>query len=194
MKILNIKTTSLLAATLFAGGAAQAQPDLNNTPKATNPAPTDWNAMTPAQQRVMVQGKVGGMLREAMTHIGTTDQEVQDAVVVTMIRQDEIYEPVRERHAQIAQTLIDNAASEEQVAALMTELRVASDKAREARDGSIADLENQIGFTSKPRLNALLTMVGLIGHEGIHMGGVATEIGKTLGNLAAVQAGKKAAK
>lgn len=179
----------LLAAGVLVGSQAWAQPDLDNQPKGANPpAQADWQQMwqkmTPEQRKQAIQAMTEQIVRGSLEQAGVNDAETQNLVINAMREQDTIYAPVRELHLKLAQALINKDPDEAQVAALLQSLHEAAQKARAAREASIKTLDDRIAFSQQPRLQALLTMLGLVGDETEHVGGVMASLGVAMGNLA----------
>lgn len=192
MKKIPIKKWMLsltLAASALTAGHAFAQPDLDNQPKGENPPAQAgwqqmWQKMTPEQRTQSMQTMMEKIVRDAIERLGINDAETQNLVVDTMREQDATYEAVRAEHLKVAQALMDNEADEVKMTALLQGLRDASEKARVARQASIKTLDERIAFSQQPRLEALLTMLGLVGNETEHVGGVLGSLGVAMGNLA----------
>jgi hypothetical protein len=181
--------TLLLAAGVLSAGSAFAQPDLNNAPKGENPAPQAiwqqmWQNMTPEQRKQAMQMMAEQTVRGSLGWIGFNDAETQNLVINAMREQDTIYAPVRDQHLKVAQALMNKETDENQMATLMLSLRDAAEKARTEREATIKTLDERIAFSQQPRLEALLTMLGLVGNETQHVGGVLSSLGVAMGNLA----------
>src|SRR4028119_714092 len=192
MRIRKRFVTSLVVAWAISGaGLSVAQPAANNQPKGPNPglqpgvpAGPDWGRMTPEQRQQAVLQMIDQTLRGSLVHLGYADKALQDAVVAHATTQEQILEPVRERHRKVAQSLLYNTASDKDVAILMNELSVALEEAKARREDAIAALDEKIGFSQKPRLAALLSMMGLTGEETSFIGGVVGSMTGTWANLA----------
>jgi hypothetical protein len=175
----------VVALALTSNGLIYAQPDPNDAPMGVNPAARpDWAKMTPEQRRQAAQQFVEQVIRGSMTGLGYTDKTQQDEVVVFANEQEKLLEPVREKHRKVAQALL-NKANDDDVAALMADLRASIEDASKRRLAAIAELNEKIKFSQKPRLEALLSMIGLTGNETSFIGGAFSAILGTLGNLAA---------
>lgn len=191
MQIKKFFVAATLAGVL--SGAAHAQPNINNG-QANNPPNQipfggmnmgDWQKMTPEQRREAMLKITEQILRGGMDMMNVQDKATQDAVVAFALEQEKALEPVREAHRKVAQALINNATTEQQVSVLMDELRAAEAQAREKRGRDIEALEKQIHFSEKPRLAALLSLVGLTGEQTGFINGV---LGNIMASMANVQA------
>jgi hypothetical protein len=166
-----------------------AQPDPANQPKGDNP-PTQadwqkmWQNMTPEQRRQAVQTMTEQIVRGSLEEMGFKDAETKELVINAMREQSTIFEPVRAQHLKVAQALMNKDTTDEQMTTLMQGLREASEKARVAREASVKTLDDRIAFSQQPRLEALLTMLGLVGNETEHVGGVMASLGVAMSNLA----------
>ncbi len=197
--------TLLLSAVLLSGGltvqiqSAHAQPDPNNAPKATNPAGQPnplaawgnpipgWNKMTPQQREEATRKVAEQTLRGTMTWLGFDNAEFQDAIAATMLQQDRDFAPVREAHRQVAQALMENKLSDEQMDALLQNLHNEAETARKLRDDSIDALKQKVDFDAQPRLKIFLTMSGIIGNENAHLGGFLGNLTTGMTNLGVAQ-------
>ena len=192
--------TFLLGAALCCGGlTAHAQPDPNNAPKAANPVGQPnplaawgnpipgWDKMTPQQREEALRKVAEQTLRGTMTWLGFTNVELQDAIAATMLEQDRDFAPVREAHRQVAQALMDNKLSDEQMNALLENLHNEAETARKLRDDSIDALKQKVDFDAQPRLKMFLTMAGIIGEEDAHLGGFLGTLTTEMTNLGVAQ-------
>jgi hypothetical protein len=190
MQLKKFFVTALLSGVLCVG--AHAQPNLNNG-QANNPPNQvpfgnfgpDWQKMTPEQRREALLKMTEQMLRGGMDMLNYQDKAMQDTVVAFALEQEKALEPVREKHRKVAQALVNNAITEQQVGVLMDELREAEAQAREKRGKDIQALEQQIHFSEKPRLDAFLSLTGLTGEQTGFISGVLGSIMTSMANLQA---------
>lgn len=169
------KKTGILAATVFVSQmaftsatfapsglapAAQAQPDLNNAPKAENPAARNRpnrggnkdNRRTPEEN-----------VRQIMTQAGVNDAATQTAILDYIKADMEARAPLREQGKTLYNALQGGAVTDDQLLALVTDYRSAQQAETERRKQSQADLDAKINYTKNPRLEAMLLLTGLIG-------------------------------
>jgi hypothetical protein len=185
MKVKKIMGLPVVALALISSGLAYAQPAPNAVPMGANPAAgPDWGKMTPEQRREAIQKFVEQTIRGTMTGLGYADKTMQDDVIAFAAEQEKMLEPVREKHRKVAQTLINNARDAD-VATLMADLRASIEETNQKRLEAVAALDAKIGFSQKPRLEALLSMIGLTGSETSFIGGPLGAIVGTIANLAA---------
>jgi hypothetical protein len=145
----------------------------------------DWQKMTPEQRREAVLKAVEQTLRGGLDWMNVRDKPTQDAIVAFALEQEKALEPVRAKHRKVAQGLLNNAVTEQQIGTLMEELLVAEAEAREKRDAAVMTLDKQIGFSKKPRLSAFLSLAGLTGEQTGFIGGVLGNIMSSIANVAA---------
>jgi len=164
-----------------------AQPDPNNAPKAANPAPApapgNWGAMTPEQRQQAIMQMMQGGLRMFMTRGGFPEQKIQDAVVDFMTQQEKEREQVRDQSAKMVQALLNNEMKDEDVANQLANFRAAVDVMKGNREAALADFDAKIEYSRKPRLEAFLTMVGLLGDESSYMSGMMGSMVGLMANL-----------
>ena len=168
----------------LSGGALYAQPDPNEAPNAQNPPNQGpgggggggrFRNMTPEQraqmQQQMQQRREQG-LHQVLTAARFTEAPLQNAIVDFVNQQDTAGQAVQEKARLLGQALRDPAATDAQVAPLLADFRaaVAAEKARRAT--ALKELDADISYTKSPRLDALLTMLGIIGDESSIMGGM----------------------
>jgi hypothetical protein len=128
--------------------------------------------MTPEQrqqwmeqrQQQMQQARAEGV-RRMLTGAGFTQTGLQDAVVSFVQKQDEAVRGLQEQARKVNQALRNGGMTEAQLATLLSDFRteVAQERTRRAR--ALKELDAEVGFSKQPRLDALLTMSGMIGDE-----------------------------
>ncbi|PQV63088.1 hypothetical protein B1R32_11665 [Abditibacterium utsteinense] len=167
--------------TLFAGAAfllwpalAWSQPDINNAPKVENPPNRAPGArgrrrgnrqMTPAQRQQLTAQLIETRTKRALTAAGFTDAAVQNAVVDFIQEQASAREELQAKSAQIRTALQAQVVTDAQLAALLNNYRALSDEEAARRKKSLVALDAQIGFSAKPRLDALLLLAGITGEQ-----------------------------
>ncbi len=196
-----MKRSFLLAPILccLLGTVSLAQPDPNEAPKGVNPpvampgiTPADWQKMTPQQKRAALQKGVEDTLRGTMTWLGYTDKPLQDAIIASALEREKALDEVRDKHRLVAQALIARQ-NDAQMEIALDNLRMAEDAAAEARAKQIAELDEKIDFSNKPRLTAFLSLVGILNDDSATLGGVLGSTISTMTNLAMGDVPKPAA-
>lgn len=160
------------------GGVLQAQPDDNNAPKADNPPNArprgnrpNLRDMTPEQRRQAMKKMREQGLRRTMTRSGFADAALQDAVVEFADAQAEATQSLQEKARLLTQAVRNQDSTDEQIAALLADFRTAAAAEKTRRATALAELEAATEFSKKPRLDALLTLSGIIGDETSLLGG-----------------------
>ena len=167
-------TPILLGVTLSAAATTQAQPAPRNGKGANPPAFAlggDWQNMTPQQRQEAMKQMVDKTLRDSLTHIGV-DQATQDTVLQFADAQEKSKQMVRDKARKVSQALIDNAQPDAQMTALLNDLHAAVEDAKISKKADVAKLEELTSFSKKPKLEAFLTMMGLIGDDTMFLHGV----------------------
>lgn len=162
--------TSVLG-TVAVAPPAQAQPDVNNAPKADNPvnrAPRrrpNMVDMTPEQ-------RVQERLRRQLLAVGVTDTATQEKI--TAYVQDEIkaQQPLMEKARQLQVGLRGDALSNAQVAALLNDYQAAVEEDKVRHLKAQADLKKAVDLPKMPKVETLLTLMGLYGDGPNIMGGM----------------------
>lgn len=171
------RSSLVLATALSLASVAQAQPNPNDTAKGTNPP--NWQQggngggggrgnfqnMTPEQRQVFLQQMQENRLRQQLTNSGVTDNAAQDPIVAFMATQDKARQTLRDRFTKLADALQGNAATDAELSASLGDLRQAVADEKTRRDAALKDLDAKVGYSKKPHLEAVLTVLGLLGDE-----------------------------
>jgi len=176
-----------LAALASVAGRAGAQPDPNNQPKAKNPD-TPQPQVFQRQLRLVQPGQMGQQqLRNELAQAGYTDTALQDALVAYADEQGKAREKLREKARKVNDALHGNAVTDNDMRTLLEEFRAAVDDEKSRREAAFKALDAKIGYSKKPKLEALLTMLGLIGDEASYLrepnGGMYPMAGWPMGNM-----------
>lgn len=169
----------VLALALTAMGVAHAQPPANNGAGAQNPPNQNPGGggrpnFTPAQIQQMqeqMRQRRELELRSLLTAAGFTDTTVQDAIVAYSSAKEKASQALQVKARQLNQALRGTTVTDTQLAALLNDFRAAVEEEKARRATAQQALGTQIGLNTKPRLDALLMMSGLIGDEAQHLGG-----------------------
>jgi hypothetical protein len=165
-------------------GPVSAQPDTNNAGKADNPNNIQigrggngpggggFQNMTPEQRKQMqeqMEQRMAQMreqnVRTMLIRAGFTDTALQDAVVAFVQDQDKAANSLREQATKLRELLGNQAATDAQTATLLNDLHAAADTEKDRRTKAEAALDTKIGYTKKPKLEAILTIMGIVGDE-----------------------------
>lgn len=131
---------------------------------------SDWRNQTPEQRQQMMQQRRAETLRASLTKAGYTTSTLQDAVVTFATTQETARQTLRELSRTLNETVLNPTTTDTQVNTQLAALRsaVAVERTRTAKAQTA--LNTQIGYSTKPRLLALLTTMGLVGDEGLYVG------------------------
>lgn len=127
--------------------------------------------MTPEERQQWMQQRREEGLRTLMERSGVTDKTTQDAIIEWMRTEEKEREAVRATGRKVAEAVRTGAVTDTQMSILMNEFRnvVLDEKTRRA--ASARALDQKIGYSTKPRLEAMLVTMGLIGDEASYMTG-----------------------
>lgn len=138
----------------------------------------NWQNMTPEQRQQMMQGFMENRVRQQLTGAGFADKAVQDPIVTYWKAQDTARQNIRDKQQQLAQALNNPATSNDEVGIMLRDLRDAITEEKTRQTGALKDLDTAVSYSKNVKLEALLTVLGLIGDEssytaraGMGMGG-----------------------
>ncbi len=158
----------LLGVTLATTGLALAQGGgqngggNGNRPNFRNMTPEQRQQMMAQMQAQQAQQREQ-MLRGAMATINA-DVATQDAVVAFVKQQSDAATALMPKITAMRAAFAGNA-TDATVTAALADYRAAVEEARKTRETQSANLDKTISFSTKPKLEALLTMLGIIGDE-----------------------------
>lgn len=132
---------------------------------------TNWPELSPEERRQANATAREHGLRSLLAEAGITEKPVLDAIVAFVNEKDKAREPLRETAAQLLETVNGAATGDAQVPGLLTQLRKAVTAEKERYKTAVEALDTNIGYTRKPRLEAALTVLGVIGDEAVSMEG-----------------------
>ncbi len=157
-------------------GIAGAQPDLgaakgDNPPNRT-PGQMLRN-MPQEQRRTLMQGRLmeqvqerrAETLRQSLTQGGFEEKALQDTVIEFANEQIKAALSLREKTSKVSDAVADKATTDTQISVILNDLHTAQADEKERRAASEKALDAKISYTQKPRLEALLTTLNLIGGE-----------------------------
>ncbi|MDF2440354.1 MAG: hypothetical protein JWN98_1338 [Abditibacteriota bacterium] len=109
--------------------------------------------------------------RQVMVASGITDEAVQDAIILFLSTQEKERQPLLEMARQLNQSLANPETTSEQTTAALAAFRaaVAADKTR--YDAALQELDAKIRYTTTPKIEAFLTLIGILGNEAPTVGG-----------------------
>lgn len=161
MKLIRLPLVALL---LALPTLARAQPDPNQAPKGQNPTNRPprgfgqaFTPMTPEQQRAALTG----YLRPQLLAANVTDQKQQDAVLAFVLDEFEARQKLGESARTLAVGTRNPAMTDAQVAGLLNEYVAAIQDDKTRHQKALNTLKTAINVSQFPRLEAMLTLVGL---------------------------------
>lgn len=178
-----IATRKWIAGPLFVGlvtigatGVLRAQPDAGDMAKGDNPIANQRPRLTPEQRQAArekrqleMQARRATNLRETLTQAGFLDKTLQDAVIAYSNSQTKERGDNRDKIRQLNQAVRNNATDVE----IAVILKAISDEAladKDQRATALKELDAKIGYSTKPRLEGVLTLAGILGESGGNKG------------------------
>ncbi len=146
----------------------EAQFYLTDSPRPSWPSPSAQENMTPQEKEQLWRKFAEDRLREGLSRAGYTQDDVQDAAVDLQRILEADRRAIREKGGKLRGAVADGS-SEAQIGALLYDLRKTITAARTRRDHGRKDLNTKIGFTKKPKLDAVLAIYGLGGDESLYL-------------------------
>ena len=134
----------------------------------------DFRNMTPEQRQQFMQQRMEEGVRQQLTAAGVV-KEVQDPIVEAWKAQQTARQDIAAKARELAQGLRPNGATDEELGIMLRDLREAVTAEKTRRDTAVKELDAKISYSKNPRLDAILTVLGLIGDESAYsnMGGMA---------------------
>ncbi len=138
---------------------AKADGSKNQAPPTTQPdkAPPDKPSF--AEQLAQRENR----LKRMMTNLGVADEAVQNAIIAHLKTEIETRRPMREQTMRLQHALRDQSTPDAQIKLLAAEMRAAVEADRQRRIEADKHLDEQIAYSQKPRLEAMLLLLGVIG-------------------------------
>jgi len=160
-RVLSVGTLCVLASVSFAqGGGGQGGQGGGGRGQGGQ----NFRNMTPAQREEMRAQMRQTQIKGALTAAGYTDDATQQAVIDYATTSVAASTGILPKIEALRAAFRDNA-DDKTVADALAAYRTAVDEAEKTRTTAIADLDKAISFSTKPKLEALLVMMGYIGDE-----------------------------
>ena len=170
------KAIVTVVATGLIGHGVRAQPGPANGGDATGGGNANGGGngggqnLTPEQRQQAMEQRRDESLHSNLTTAGFTDKTLQDAVVAYVDAYEKAKQPLRDQGAKVVAALRDKAATDAQLTTALADFRTAAATLLGQRKVAQADLDTKIGYTKTPRLEAYLTMIGVLGDEASLLG------------------------
>ena len=163
--------------------AAQAQPNVDNGAKADNPTN---RAARPDRANRAPDQRVGERLRRQLEQGGVTDAATQDKLLTYVAGEVKARAALLEKAHQLQTGLRGGVLSDTQAAALLNAYQGAIEEDKTRRSKAEDELKKALDFSKMPKVEALLTLLGLYGDGPALMGanGGNGRGGKQKGNAA----------
>lgn len=180
------KTQGLLVGVLAVGlavagsaGISYAQPVDGNQPQQGGPrggrgggrggGQGGFNDMTPEQREQAARQRREEGIRRQLNDAGYNEKDIQDAIVEFAHAQAQDEAASQEKVRALSQAIRNGADAD--IAALLAQLRAEIAAAKTQREAALAKLDEKIGYTRSPRLEAILVVTGLTGEVEAGPGG-----------------------
>jgi len=159
--------------------AAQAQPG-GNAPLASNPPNQQQGGgrgnrpnfanMTPAQRQQMMQQQREQGVKMMLQRGNVDDVVAQGAIIAFINAQDAATQTLQDAARKVNQAVRNPDSTDDQIATALADLRklAAAEKLRRAT--ALTQMDAAINYTKNPRLDAILTLGGVIGDEAALLG------------------------
>jgi hypothetical protein len=109
--------------------------------------------------------------RQLMTNAGITDQATQDAIVAFVAAQEVARRPLLEMARNLSLTLNNPNATAEQTTTGLAAFREASVADQTRYETALKELDTQIRYSTNPKVETFLTLIGVLGNEVAPLGG-----------------------
>jgi hypothetical protein len=106
-----------------------------------------------------------------MNSAGIEDATVQDPIIAFVLEQAQHRQTVLEAATALSNSLADKASTPETLSTSLQKLQAASKEFRIWKLGALKELDAKISYSANPRLQSLLTLVGILGDEATDAGG-----------------------
>jgi hypothetical protein len=147
---------------LTCASISQAQPDINNGAKAENPANRN-RRIRPNKVEMTPEQRAIARVQRQLQALGTPDAATEETIAKYVAVELTAREPLLEKGQQLAAGLKTEALSDAQVAALLNDYQAAVEENRERHLKAVAALKKAVDFSKMPKVEALLTVLGIYG-------------------------------
>ena len=113
----------------------------------------------------------GQQVRRMLNRSGVTDEAVAQQVENFVSAQAQATRSLRERARALHDALGDDTSTDAQIRTLLSALRTAAAGERDRRRQALRSLDAATGYSRNPRLEAALTLAGIIGDESSLLNG-----------------------
>lgn len=139
----------------------------------------NFQNMTP-EQRQQLQAQMEARrntqrqewLRQAMTASGLTDVVMQNAVINYMMAQEKSRVTLQDQARALSNSLIKPETEPETLKIDLAAYRAAVAAANKQSAADLTALDAQVKYSTNPRIETLLTLLGVLGNETTQLGGI----------------------
>lgn len=124
------------------------------------------------QREVQRQASEWDWVRQTLAASGYKDAPMQNAVIAFMQAQERAREPLREQARTLAESLVNPAVPDAQLSTNLAAFRTAMATDATRHDSELAALDQAVKYSTQPRLEMLMTVLGVVGPETPTLGGV----------------------
>jgi hypothetical protein len=164
--------------------AEQMEKMLRDLPPAEREKQRQMFQQTQTWLQTRLQQQRWNWVRQTLDASGFTDKTLQEAIVGYMENQEQVYRPLRARARDLAFLLLQPATPEEDVKKQLADFQEKMQKEELHTKQELMSLDEKIKYSTQPRLETLLTLLGVLGLETPTLGGVGALFPDSpLGNL-----------
>jgi hypothetical protein len=150
---------ALAGASVILTAVAQAQPDVNNAPKAANPA----NRPVGMARQQRIKQQLDTRLRPELVRLGVTDAAQQDALLAFFLNEAEARALLAQKGRTLAQALQNGALTDNQLASALNDYQGAVEDNKTRHTAALATLKKSVDYEKSPKLTTMLTVLGFVG-------------------------------
>lgn len=161
MKTSFAPTAALLLLFPFCSNWSHAQPDINNAPKAENPANRAPRRARP-DPNLTPEERLKWNLKREFSRLGA-DEATQEILLIFVQNERKARQELAEKSRPLQSALRAGALSDRQIAGLLNAYQVALEDEKSRRAAAIAKLEKTVDLQKSPKIDASLTLGGWIG-------------------------------
>lgn len=121
-----------------------------------------------------IQQQRWNWIRQTLVASGYTDATLQDTVIDFMQAQEKVRQPLRVTAQDLANLLIEPTTPADELKTKLADFRDQMKKEEARYEQALASLDEKIKYSTEPRLETLLTVLGVVGQETSTLGGVST--------------------
>ncbi|HEX8465656.1 MAG TPA: hypothetical protein VF627_13645 [Abditibacterium sp.] len=162
---------------LLAATPALAQPDIQNAPKADNPAN---RPVRPNLQNLPPEERIKERNRRQLELMGVTAPATQNALLAYIESETAARQTLLEKAWQLQIGLRGQALSDAQVATMLNDYLAAIEEDKTRRETAQTTLKKTVEVAKMPKVEAMLTLMGLWGNAPAMLSGGGLGMGNTL--------------